>query len=222
MVPYANPPLPPYLRMAPPQRQPWQVQKTPIAPRTEHAYKKADALIQSRWPRSQLKARNQSGYGFYDLSIEADTLKHQSMPVVGYQQNTAPTPQNMRLQMMCSIDHMSRWDKANTPDWSNVVASTFTEPEAVNRLNKARTVLLAYGKCRPSVEAFQQLTLNRWYEYHAAFVPVFEDNQGTGVMMEIGTSLRLTPSGATRFDPARVELTLLGYAHRDVGRITIR
>lgn len=158
----------------------------------------------------------------YDVQIRALTPEYRAMSVIGYMAKATPSPDNRQLDLTCEIESMRRWDKDRTRGWGVRVAATFHDDDTEELLNKAKTVLIAHGVCFPAIEKRGQLAPQGVYEYHAAFISQFEDDDKIAVMMEIGTGLRFNTAGNGYFERSRVEMALTALNEREAARIDYR
>lgn len=158
----------------------------------------------------------------YDVQIRALTPEYKAMSVVGYLAKAEPANNEKQLELTCEIESMRRWDRDRTRGWGVRVAATFYDDATEEKLNEAKTVLIAHGVCFPLIEKRGQLATQGVYEYHAAFVSEFEDSEQAGVMMEIGTGLRFNTAGNGYFERSRVEMALTALNDRDKVRIEYR
>ena len=178
--------------------------------------------IDARWPEVPVFIKKANVAALYDLKIRAETPEFDGMSVIAYPAKTEPSADNRQLEMTCGIDSIRRWDRDRARGWGTRLAATFHDKQAVKLLDKAKTVLVAHGYCHPKIEKRGQLRINGAYEYHAAFVSQFEDTDKTGVMMEIGTGLRLNSGGNGYFEAPRVQLAFTAVHDRDEALVRLK
>jgi hypothetical protein len=175
----------------------------------------ASVDIQARLPEVPVFIKRANGTKPYKIQIGVLTPEYRAMSVVGYPANTTPSDTNRQFELNCEIESIRRWDRDQTRGWSVLVAATFNDKGTAGLLDKANTVLMAHGVCYPMLEKPGQLSPKGVYEFHAAFVSQFADNDETGVMMEIGTGMRFNTAGNGYFQRTSVEMAFTALGHRE-------
>lgn len=160
----------------------------------------------------------------YDIQVRVLTPEYPAMRVTGSPSRSkdAPAPRNGRLDLTCEIESIRRWDRDRMHGWDVRIAATFNDRGTVERLEKARTVLMAHGVCYSASDAPGLLLARGIYEYHMAFVSRFDDSDKAAVMMEIGTGMHFNTAGNGYFERPRVEIAFTHIDDRKRIRIRYR
>jgi len=187
-----------------------------------HPLNHASVDIQARLSEVPVFIKMANGTKPHNIQLAVLTPEYQAMSVVGYPAKTTPSDSNRQFEMNCEIESIRRWDREQMRGWSVLVAATFNDKGTAGLLDKANTVLMAHGVCYPMLEKPEQLSPKGVYEFHAAFVSQFVDNDKAGVMMEIGTGMRFNTAGNGYFQRANVEMAFTSIRQQGDVRITYR